>query len=528
MVRDPADLPRLARLAAAESPSGQFFAERAAVDGFRHVEVQVLGDGTGAVRHLWERECSIQRRFQKVVEMAPSTLRWPSQPSSSPDHDVAWRRRRDTLRQVIDAALRMAGHLRYLSLGTFEFLAHPQTGEFFFLEINPRLQVEHTVTEAIAGGGVDLVQAQLAIAQGARLDEVKGEDAELAAVGGLRLAPGDPDADAPSLYAVQLRLTAEDPAVGWSLSVGRISGLRLPSGSGVRVDTALVSGRPAAVSSDFDSLLAKIIVSAATWPAVVRRARRALADTHVAGVRTNLDVLRAIVASPAFEAGECDIEWLEKEMPALLESGRRIAREINSTSPLGDSPADGLEQEGGIPSQGVSSSAVVFRKGDSWKVNLTPQTTSSSGAEPVSNHLKLDRVLRNEFPYLFSAEISYATPTDPAPRSYRLDLSSTQASATSTVSKHRRGDPSNPRHVVTPFPGKLVEVMVDEGDQVAEGDVIAVVQQMKMELDIRSPRNGRVAWVTEAEDGEDVAEGMLIVELQLEADVTKGADRPKL
>jgi pyruvate carboxylase len=490
------------------------------VDGFRHVEVQVLGDGTGAVRHLWERECSIQRRYQKVVEIAPSTLRWSS-PSRGGKATTSTR----LVHRIIDAALRMARRIRYASLGTFEFLANPATDEFFFLEINPRLQVEHTITEAISG--VDIVQAQLAIAQGARLDD---PEAGLVDIGGTVFAQEGGDASTPHIYAVQLRLTAENVDANWSLSVGRISDFHLPSGAGIRVDTALISGRPAVVTSDFDSLIAKIIVSAGNWAGVVRKARCALQDTHISGINTNLDVLRAIVASPVFECGECDTEWLEANMSKLLESGHQISQSINKTSLLGEIASDSSDQGSGNPGQGLSSSAVVFRKGDSWKVNLTPEASSSSGAQPISNHLRLSRVLRNDFPFMFSADIYYASPSDSTPRSYRLDLTSTQASSASTISgsKHRRGNPSDPQHVVTPFPGRLVEVLVDEGDQVAEGDVLAVVQQMKMELDIRSPKNGRVAWVTEAEDGEDVAEGMLILELQLDANGTNGPDRPKL
>jgi pyruvate carboxylase len=497
LVRNLDDLPSLARLAMAESPSKQVFVERAAVDGFRHIEIQILGDGTGSVRHLWERECSIQRRYQKVIELAPSTIQ-----------------NRAFVGRIIESALNMAQSIQYLSLGTFEFLANPKTEEFFFLEINPRLQVEHTITEAISG--VDIVQAQLNIAQGVLLSDLS---LGLPVPG---LAAEEPP---PRLHSIQLRLTAENVDSNWSLSVGKISTFHLPSGNGIRVDTSLVAGHPAIITSDFDSLIAKIIVSAGTWDAVVKKARRALEDTHIFGVKTNLNVLRAIVASTAFERGECDTEWLEASIPSLIESGRQITQGIDSSS-FSDAAASSTSGE---ITQGLSSSAVLFRKGDAWKINLTPKD-SSSGLE--SHHLKLDRVLRNEFPSLLSAEVSYTTPSHPIPLTYKLELSATNASSSSILSegRHRKGDPSNPRHVVIPFSGRLVEVLVDEGDEVREGDVIAVVQQMKMELDIRSSRAGRVKWVTEAEDGEDVAEGMLVVELDLEAarSSEKGVQRSRL
>ncbi|KAI7374050.1 hypothetical protein KC336_g20297, partial [Hortaea werneckii] len=132
LIRRMDDLQSSVTRAVEESPSKQVFAEKAAVDGYRHVEVQIIGDGAGAVRHLWERECSIQRRYQKIVELAPST---------ATDRRV--------VAPVIEAAVRMAEKVQYASLGTFEFLLNPSSSEFFFLEINPRLQVEHTITESI-------------------------------------------------------------------------------------------------------------------------------------------------------------------------------------------------------------------------------------------------------------------------------------------------------------------------------------------------------------------------------------------
>ncbi|KAI0127890.1 hypothetical protein BJ170DRAFT_393225 [Xylariales sp. AK1849] len=502
IAHDLEDMPRLARLAMAESPSKQVFAERAAVGGFRHIEVQILGDGAGHVQHLWERECSIQRRYQKIVELAPSTM--------SDRHLVG---------RIIESARRMAMSIGYFSLGTFEFLASPHTGEYFFLEINPRLQVEHTITEALTE--VDIVQAQLRIAQGEPLSS-----SDL----GLQYLDSRSDAREMHQYAVQFRLTAENVDANWSLSVGKISGFHFPSGIGLRVDTSLVGGHPALITSDFDSLIAKIIVSARSWDAVVRKARRALADTHVFGVKTNLDILQAIVASPAFHKGDCDTEWLEAEMPALIESGRQITQSIDTAVFFGGPTSSIINEETGQDSQGLSSSTVLFRKGDAWKINLAPKDTSLPNPEAASHHLKLDHVFRNEFPSILSAEISYTNPANPDPMTYRLDISSTQASSSSIQAegRHRKGNPSDPSHIVIPFPGRLVELLVDEGDDVREGQTVAVVQQMKMELEIRSARNGKVRWVTEAEDGEDVAEGMLAVELDLDGDRRGGVEKPKL
>ncbi|EPE33766.1 Glutathione synthetase ATP-binding protein [Glarea lozoyensis ATCC 20868] len=227
IVYQSSELERSVSLALKESPSTLIFAEKAAISGYRHIEVQIIGDGTGAVRHLWERECSIQRRFQKVVEFAPSSLA-----------------NRRLVSKVIEATLKMARQVRFLSLGTFEFLVSEEKEEYWFLEVNPRIQVEHTVTEQLALG-VDLVRLQVLIAQGYRLEDVFP-----------RFLGQDPEVP-PPVYSIQLRVTAEDVANNWALSVGKIKGFGFPMGNGVRVDTHLTSGHPAVIGTDFDSLLAK-------------------------------------------------------------------------------------------------------------------------------------------------------------------------------------------------------------------------------------------------------------------------------
>ncbi|KAK7920267.1 hypothetical protein PG985_008289 [Apiospora marii] len=498
LVRNEANLESAATRAMAESPSRQIFVERAAVDGFRHIEVQIVGDGSGRVRHLWERECSIQRRYQKVVELAPSTIG-----------------DRRFVAAIIDAAVRMAEAVMYMSLGTFEFLANPDTREFFFLEVNPRLQVEHTVTECITH--VDLVKAQLDIAQGVALD-----DALLHPAG---VAPSENQIEPPRLSSVQLRLTAENVHNDFSLSIGRIPSFALPTGNGIRVDTHLVPGNPTVIAADFDSLLAKIIVTGASWHDVVAKCRRALEDTRVEGVKTNLDILRAVVASPDFANGACDTSWLERELPRLLETGERISDELDSAdSDIGicDDPSNSTA----AAVAGGAGSSVLLRKGDAWALKLAPKNDNSKQtSEPQIHHLKLTRVLRNEFPTLLRAEVEYTHPhttstTTTGPQTFLLEAASSTASAGSVLAeaKHRRGDPRDPSHIVAPFPGKLVEVLVDAGDLVQRGHVVCVVQQMKMELEVRAGRAGRVRWVTEAEDAEDIAEGTLVAELELGKD----------
>jgi pyruvate carboxylase len=377
----------------------------------------------------------------------------------------------------------LTSQVHYFSLGTFEFLVNPSTGEYYFLEVNPRLQVEHTITESISH--TDIVKAQLLLAQGADLQSC-----------GLPITERDP-AIPPPAHSIQLRVTAENVQNGWSLSIGKITGFQFPTGNGIRVDTHL-RGHSTVVSADFDSLIAKIIVTASSWEDTVRKAQRALRDTHIAGVKTNIDMLRAIVAHRDFLGGECDTQWLESKQEELLESSRRIESGKNTLSQL----------ETTRPT--FSATNTLFRKGDAWSITL-----SAPGVEGAKSprHLELTRVLRNEFPASLSAEILFTAPstTSSQPQStpYTLTLTSTSSSASAATSRHRRGNPSDPSHINIPFPGKLVEVLVDEGDIVKEGEVICVVQQMKMELEVRTPKSGRVTFVTEAEDGEEVAEGML-------------------
>jgi acetyl/propionyl-CoA carboxylase alpha subunit len=280
------------------------------------------------------------------------------------------------------------------------------------------------------------------------------------------------------------------------------------------VDTHLINGHHSVVSADFDSLIAKLIITASDWQGAVSKAQRALADTQITGVKTNLDILRGIVAHHDFLEGHCDTQWLEKKQEELYSEGQKISAATSSK----------LVSELSSSSTGASLTATntLFRKGDAWSITLTPKGENNESRP--KRHLELTRVLRNEFPTSLSADILFTSPSNsanarPETTPYTITLTSTSASASAATSTHRRGNPSDPSHVSIPFPGKLVEVLVDEGDVVKEGDVICVVQQMKMELEVRTRRSGRVTWITEAEDGEEVAEGMLaaVVEGEREA-----------
>lgn len=405
LVRQESDLQNAVDRARRESPSQTVFVEKAAVHGFHHVEVQVVGDGSGRVRHLWERDCSVQRRFQKIVECAPAGIG-----------------DRRLIEKVIDSALRMAREVRLclsqvrcgkmrmirtdeifqarsFSLGTFEFLVNEHLQEFYFLEINPRLQVEHTVTECITG--VDLVQTQLLLAQGYSLQQLGIEEEE-----------DDAIQQRTDNYSIQFRLCAEDPDANFALSIGKVTEFVVPTGNGVRVDTNISpsspsspSSSPVIVGSDFDNLMAKIIVTATSWEAAVRKARRALGDTKVSGVKTNIDLLRGIVDHEDFLAWRTDTQWLEGHLESLVRTGRAISQVEGPQESAITAAASSIASS----ASAAPSSTVLFRKGDAWSITLEPllqdSKSSQSSLQQTQNlphHLLLRRVLRNEFPSSFS------------------------------------------------------------------------------------------------------------------------------
>jgi pyruvate carboxylase len=383
------------------------------------------------------------------------------------------------------------------------------------LEINPRLQVEHTVTECISG--VDLVQTQLLLAQGYTLQQLR----ELGVMKGATQIPES--------FSIQLRLCAENPAANFALSIGKVTEFIVPSGNGIRVDTKISPVSPVLVGSDFDNLLAKIVVTAASWEAAVRKARRVLVDTQISGVKTNIDLLRGILDHKDFLVGRTDTQWLEGNLESLVRAGSAISEDI------GGKAESAIASITTVSSASPSSSNLLFRKGDAWSITLEPlnqnqhssQKTQQHQTQHLPHHLLLRRILRNEFPSSFSAEIEYTIPsssTEPGSRTsstaYKLHLVETNTSASAlTSATHRRGDPLNPNHILLPLSGKLIEVLVSEGDEIAENEVLAFVKQMKMELEVRSPRAGRVKWALAVDDdddegGEDVAEGILLVELE--------------
>jgi acetyl/propionyl-CoA carboxylase alpha subunit len=279
IVREAATLGQAINTARAESQryfgDGRLLAERF-VEQPRHIEVQVFGDTQGQVIHLGERECSIQRRFQKLIEESPAPML---------THELRQR--------ICDAAVRLASAAGYINAGTVEYIVAP-TGEFYFLEMNTRLQVEHPVTEMVTG--LDLVEWQLRVAQGETLPLTQEQ---------IRWHGS----------AIECRVLAEDADAGFVPDTGQVLLMSEPQGPGIRFDNGVTQG--ARVSADFDSMLGKLIAHGATRDLAIARLRQALQDTVMLGVTVNTDFLGRVLAQPEFQAGRTDTAFLERHQEAL-------------------------------------------------------------------------------------------------------------------------------------------------------------------------------------------------------------------
>jgi len=296
----------------------------------RHVEVQVLGDLHGTLVHLFERDCSIQRRHQKIVEWAPAPFLTGAERAT-----------------LCDAALTLARAAGYTHAGTVEFLVDADTRAFYFIEVNARLQVEHTVTEEVTG--IDIVKAQLRIAAGARI--------------------GEPDSGVPrqeaialSGHALQCRVTTEDPAHGFAPAHGRLTACQIPAGIGIRVDAG--SAHTGAVVSPFyDSLLMKIIARGDSPEETIGRMARALGESRVEGVASNLEFLEHVIAHPAFAAGDYTTRFVD-ETPELVESAAAPNGTFGLLEFLGEVTVNGNPEMLGRPRPAASLPRAPFPRYD--------------------------------------------------------------------------------------------------------------------------------------------------------------------
>jgi acetyl/propionyl-CoA carboxylase alpha subunit len=491
LVGDPAQLEEAVksarREAAAAFGDGTVFLERYIPDP-RHIEVQILGDAHGDVIHLFERECSIQRRYQKIIEEAPS-----------PAVD-------GELRQALTEAAVTAGRaVGYTGAGTVEFVLD-RDGSFYFLEMNTRLQVEHPVTEEITG--LDLVELQLRIAEGEPLPP----EARQAAIGG---------------HAIEVRLYAEDVPAGFLPVTGTLHRFAIPSGPGLRVDAGYQDGSE--ISPHYDAMLAKVIARGRTRADAARRLARALQTAEIHGVTTNRDLLAGILREPDFLAGATDTGYLTRHPPTALTeagtgtgagtaAGTATARHAHA---LAAALARQAVNRAGAPVLGSLPSG--------WRnVFSAPQQASFTAAGnqyDVAYRVRGDTVQAsvNDVP-LGPAQVRGITAArvdleiDGTRRVYRVHRvgpdtyvdASDGSSALTEVPRFADPEKQAPAgSLLAPMPGLVRRVLVEAGTTVVAGQPLLVLEAMKMEQTVAAPAAGLVAELR-AKAGEQVAAGQVL------------------
>ncbi|WP_053382748.1 acetyl/propionyl/methylcrotonyl-CoA carboxylase subunit alpha [Leucobacter celer] len=445
----------------------------------RHIEVQILADQHGGVIHLGERECSLQRRHQKVIEEAPSPLL-----------DEA------TRAAIGEAACQTARSVDYRGAGTVEFIVEAsRPDEFFFMEMNTRLQVEHPVTEQITG--VDLVEQQLRIAAGERL----------------RLAQDDVRFTG---HSIEARVYAEDPAAGFLPTGGRVEFVAHPGGPGIRVDTAISSGLT--VSVDYDPMLAKIIAWGETREAARRRLVAALSDTAVIGFPTNIEFMRLLLELPEVRAGELDTGLIERQQDRISHA-RPDDRAFAEAALLLD--ADAAARSGRGP----------WERRDGWRLGEPSprvyslvsgeerRTVRVSGAAPDGLRVRVGDEPEARAVQLMRHDAHRCTiGLDGATRSsfVRVDrgrVSLVRDGAELEIRTERRhhgaeAEAGAEPRLESPMPGTVVLTPVEDGATVAVGTPIVVVEAMKMEHVLRAGVAGVVSLRTVA--GDTVARGQTL------------------
>ncbi|MFZ1862625.1 MAG: acetyl-CoA carboxylase biotin carboxylase subunit [Polyangiales bacterium] len=450
------------------------------IDDPRHVEIQILGDSHGNLIHLNERECSIQRRHQKIIEETPS-----------PALDPALRER------MGGAAVRCGSAIGYQNAGTVEFILAPDRS-FYFLEVNTRLQVEHPITECVTG--LDLVEEQIRIAQGEPLrlsqDQVRMEGA-----------------------ALEVRLYAEDPAAGFLPQSGTVVDWHLPSAEGLRVDSGVESGSE--VSIHYDPMLAKIITSGESRTSALQRMRHALRALSVQGVTTNRELLLRILDHPAYVAGEIDTHFIDRHLRDVLPdtSNGRAEEHAAVVAALAEQQQRNRDR------------ALLPEIPSGWRNNYhTPQWIEYSAGDrdfrvEYRHHgenrftvwskqsERAVRVVSWDPPWLVWEEGRRRQHARVVFHGERVYVHGSDFSL-GLLRKPRFPDKSlaiPPGGCVAPMPGKVIELRVAEGDTVETGQVLLIMEAMKMEHSVTAPQNGTVARVTVALGDQVDADALLIV-----------------
>ncbi|MEO1482854.1 MAG: biotin carboxylase N-terminal domain-containing protein [Myxococcota bacterium] len=407
------------------------------VERARHIEVQVVADTHGNVSHLFERECSVQRRHQKVIEEAPS-----------PALTGALRER------MGQAAIRAAAAVGYTGVGTVEFLL-AEDGAFYFIEMNTRLQVEHPVTEAVTG--IDLVDLQLAIGEGLALPDLPRE---------------------PAGHAIEARLYAEDPAMSFAPQTGVLHAVEWPQGEGVRVDSGVRPGQ--AVTPHYDPMLAKIIAKGDSREHARRRLVRALEATALLGLKTNLEFLCDVLEDDVFVRGDARTDWLDSRP---FESARLPELEAAAVLRFLLGPQQSL------PAGEFGRSATVVLNGESRDVRIDRQTVTVDGRTMEVGAIEDESIeldgRRVRFEYARSEDLAFAMRGGRALSIQRVDVGGV-------------GEDASDGCVRAPMSGRVVRLVVAEGDRVERGDLLATLEAMKMEHELVAPVAGRVRSVAVA------------------------------
>jgi propionyl-CoA carboxylase alpha chain len=479
--------------AAASEAKSSFADDRIFIEKYieqpRHIEIQLLGDSHGNIVYLGERECSIQRRHQKVIEEAPS-------PFLDPETREAMGRQAVSLAQAVD----------YRSAGTVEFIVDQQRN-FYFLEMNTRLQVEHPVTELVTG--LDLVELMIRVAAGEALSFAQ-KDVEL------------------SGWAIEARVYAEDPARNFLPSIGRLVRYRPPNGEGVRLDAGVFEG--AEISVYYDPLIAKLIVSGPDRETAIDRLSGALDEFYVAGVQHNIPFLAAAAAKPRFRAGMLSTNFIAEEFPGgfappsgFVEADRMIllaaalaGRRLRERETAIDGKLAGVRtaipEDYTVLLDGRPYPVRVQADGGAYHIEVEGESRVATADWQPGQPLLHARVEQHVTTVQIECLPGAAFRLTHRGVIRRAQVLSSRAADLLALMPEKKA-PDTSRLLLSPMPGLLSSIVVEEGQEVKAGEPLAIVEAMKMENVLRAERDGRVARIR-ANPGDSLAVDQVILEFE--------------
>ena len=427
------------------------------VEKSRHIEIQILGDEHGNIVHLGERECSIQRRHQKIIEESPS-----------PKVDPFLRE------QMGEAAIKLAKKIKYCSAGTVEFLMDDNTGEFWFLEVNTRLQVEHPVTEEVTG--IDLVYEQIKIARG---EELEFTQDDISWHG----------------HSIEARLYAEDPGNNFLPEVGTLIAYDTEMAGDIRWDSGVEQGYK--VGTDFDPMLSKVIAWAPNRIDAINKLARGLEKAHFGGVKTNRDFLISCLRNESFINGNTTTDFIEREKPngeqvlsenQIFNASAAIALWIAMGNRASDEVTDFMPSNwtnGRMPHQRIK---LIILKNE---IEIKYQLKRSGLFEVMGTNCKIHAVDESGIDVEVGSHRFFAQVTR-ADDQILINMPFGDLDALIVPRFLEPGNEVPEGGLVAPMPGKVIEVRVKKGDKVKAGDTLIIIEAMKMEHSIKATENGKV------------------------------------